>query len=98
MLLVGRLRSASKGDPGPVIISWCRDELYCPLHRWLRRNSLVAQQLTLLDALGPAAVPQSPSYVPATDRNVYGKVFRNIFPLVHLSGVILHDTGGNNCY
>ena len=75
-----------------MIISWWRDVLYGPLYRWLQRNSLVAQHLTLLDALGPAAIPQTPSYVPVTDRNVYGKVFRNIFPLVHLSGMILHVT------
>ena len=48
----------------------------------------MARQLTLLDALGPSAVPHTPSHL---DSKVYGKVFRDIFPLAHISGMAESD-------
>ena len=55
--------------------------LYC---RWLEKHSLVSLNLTLMDALGPSAVPHSSSYVPLLDKHVSSRVLPSLLPLAHV--------------
>ncbi|WAR00111.1 VWA3B-like protein [Mya arenaria] len=52
---------------------------------WLKKNSLVAKQLTLLDALAPTLVTHKAKYVPILDKHVMAKVFDEILPIAHVS-------------
>ena len=45
----------------------------------------MAKRLTLMDALGPAAVPHTAKHVPVLDKHVTAKVFSSILPLAHVS-------------
>lgn len=38
-----------------------------------------------MDALGPSAIPHSPTYVPLLDRHVSSRVFPSLFSLAHIS-------------
>ena len=53
--------------------------------RWLEKNSLSALKLTLMDALGPSAIPHSAKDVPILDKKITSKVFNSIFPLAHVA-------------
>ena len=44
-----------------------------------------ALKLTLMDALGPSAIPHSAKDVPILDKKVTSKVFNSIFPLAHVA-------------
>ena len=55
------------------------------INRWLEKNSLSALKLTLMDALGPSAIPHSPKTVPILNKKVSAKVFNSVFPLAHVS-------------
>lgn len=55
------------------------------LCRWLEKNSLSALKLTIMDALGPSAIPHSAKDVPILNKKVSAKVFNSIFPLAHVS-------------
>ena len=59
--------------------------MYNTTCRWLEKNSLSALKLTLMDALGPSAIPHSPKSVPILNKKVSAKVFNSIFPLAHVS-------------
>ncbi|XP_046543869.1 von Willebrand factor A domain-containing protein 3B-like [Haliotis rubra] len=52
---------------------------------WLKKNSLIAKRLTILDALSPTFVPHRSKYVPILDRHVVARVFDQIIPLAHVS-------------
>ncbi|XP_071086987.1 von Willebrand factor A domain-containing protein 3B-like [Haliotis cracherodii] len=52
---------------------------------WLKKNSLMAKRLTILDALSPTFVPHRSKYVPILDRHVVARVFDQIIPLAHVS-------------
>ncbi|XP_068124266.1 von Willebrand factor A domain-containing protein 3B isoform X2 [Hyperolius riggenbachi] len=54
--------------------------------RWLRTHGLVARRLTIMNALAPATVPHSATYIPVLDKHVVSKVFDEVFPLAHVSG------------
>ena len=47
---------------------------------------MTARRLTLMDALGPAAVPHNPKHTPILDKHVRGKVFEEVLSHAHLSG------------
>ena len=47
---------------------------------WLKKNSLVAKKLTLIDVLKPTIIRHSAKYIPVLDKHVTGKVFEDIFP------------------
>ena len=51
----------------------------------MEKNSLSALKLTLMDALGPTAIPHSPQDVPILGKKISSKVFNSIFPLAHVS-------------
>ncbi|XP_051882477.1 von Willebrand factor A domain-containing protein 3B-like [Pristis pectinata] len=53
--------------------------------QWLKRNSLIAKRLTIMDALAPTAVPQTAKYVPVLDKYIVSKVFDEVLPLAHVS-------------
>lgn len=53
--------------------------------QWLRKRSLAAQKLTIMDVLAPTIVPHDPKYVPILDKNVVAKVFDEILPIAHVS-------------
>ena len=52
---------------------------------WLQHNSLSVRQLTLMDALGPAAVPHNSQHVPILDKHVRGRVFEQVLSHAHLT-------------
>ncbi|XP_063999602.1 von Willebrand factor A domain-containing protein 3B [Pogoniulus pusillus] len=52
---------------------------------WLKTHGLVARRLTIMDALGPTAVPHGTKYIPVLDKHVVSKVFDEILPLAHVS-------------
>lgn len=45
---------------------------------WLKKNSLVARKLTLLDALAPTFISHKAKYVPILDKHVLAKVFDDV--------------------
>lgn len=45
---------------------------------WLKKNSLMAKRLTILDALSPTFVPHRSKYVPILDRHVVARVFDQV--------------------
>ncbi|XP_066123884.1 LOW QUALITY PROTEIN: von Willebrand factor A domain-containing protein 3B [Saccopteryx bilineata] len=51
---------------------------------WLKTHGLVAQKLTIMDALSVTAVPHNASYIPILDKHVVSKVFDEVFPLAHV--------------
>lgn len=53
--------------------------------RWLEKNSLSALKLTLMDALGPSAIPHTAKDVPILNKKVTSKVFNSAFPLAHVA-------------
>ena len=55
------------------------------LCRWLSKNSLSSLKLTLMDALGPTAIPHTSKHVPLLQKNVPSKVFNSVFPLAHVA-------------
>ena len=56
------------------------------LREWLKKNSLVARHLTLMDALGPASVSHNPLHVPVLDKDISGKVYQGLLSTAHISG------------
>ena len=42
--------------------------------------------MTLVDALGPVAVPHNPKHVPIIDKHVRGRVFEEVLSIAHLAG------------
>ena len=56
------------------------------LSSWIEANSLLARDLTLIDALGPSLVPHDPTHVDIIDKDVRGKVFEDIMSQAHISG------------
>ncbi|XP_075418794.1 von Willebrand factor A domain-containing protein 3B [Tenrec ecaudatus] len=61
-----------------------QDYLDMSSENWLKTHSLVAQNLTIMDALSATAVPHNPTYVPVLDKHVVSKVFDEVFPLAHV--------------
>ncbi|XP_045139765.1 von Willebrand factor A domain-containing protein 3B [Echinops telfairi] len=61
-----------------------QDYLDISSENWLKTHSLVAQKLTIMDALSATAVPHNPTYVPVLDKHVVSKVFDEVFPLAHV--------------
>ena len=55
------------------------------LCRWLSKNSLSSLKLTLMDALGPTAIPHTSKHVPLLQKNISSKVFNSVFPLAHVA-------------
>lgn len=53
---------------------------------WIEANSLLARDLTLIDALGPSSVPHDSTHVDIIDKDVRGKVFEDIMSQAHISG------------
>ncbi|XP_059179164.1 von Willebrand factor A domain-containing protein 3B-like isoform X2 [Physella acuta] len=53
--------------------------------QWLSKHGLIAQRLTILDALASTFVPHKPKYVSIIDKHVMSKVFDEIFPIAHVS-------------
>lgn len=53
---------------------------------WLKKHGLVAQRLTILDALAPTLVPHRAKYIPILDKHVLSRVFDEILPVAHVSG------------
>lgn len=49
-----------------------------PVKRWLAKNSLKALKLTILDALEPTLVKQTPEYVKILDKYVESKVWNDV--------------------
>ena len=54
--------------------------------RWLDEHGLTARKLTLMDALGPTAIPHNPKHVSVLDKSVSGRVFQGILPFAHVAG------------
>ncbi|NXB14676.1 VWA3B protein, partial [Rhagologus leucostigma] len=52
---------------------------------WLKTHGLAARRLTIMDALGPTAVPHSTKYIPVLDKHVVSKVFDKMLPLARVS-------------
>ena len=50
------------------------------VRRWLARNSLRALKLTILDALEPTLVKQTPEHVKILDKYVESKVWNDVSP------------------
>ena len=74
-----------------------KSPIYSCYVRWLQKNSLSALKLTLMDALGPSAIPHSAKDVPILDKKVTSKVFNSVFPLAHVANgnkVTLINPGG----
>nr|XP_018670374.1 von Willebrand factor A domain-containing protein 3B isoform X1 [Ciona intestinalis] len=52
---------------------------------WLKKNSLVARKLTVMDVLTPTIVRVTPKYIPVLDTHVVSKVFNDVLPIAHVS-------------
>lgn len=55
-------------------------------YRWLGKHGLTARKLTLMDALGPTAIPHNPKHVSVLDKSVSARVFQGILPFAHVAG------------
>lgn len=53
------------------------------IQKWLQTNSISAMKLTILDALKPTIIQQKPTYVESLDKEVFSKVYGDIFPIIH---------------
>ncbi|PVD34305.1 hypothetical protein C0Q70_05576 [Pomacea canaliculata] len=53
---------------------------------WLKKHGLVAQRLTILDALAPTLIRHRAKYIPILDKHVVARVFDEILPIAHVSG------------
>lgn len=55
------------------------------MKRWIHENGIVAQKLTILDALAPTIINQKAKYVPALGKEVLSKVYGEVLPIIHAS-------------
>ncbi|KAM9211762.1 LOW QUALITY PROTEIN: von Willebrand factor A domain-containing protein 3B [Dugong dugon] len=58
-----------------------QDSLDMSSANWLKTHGLVAEKLTIMDALSVTAVPHTTTYIPVLDKHVASKVFDEVFPL-----------------
>ncbi|XP_066919600.1 von Willebrand factor A domain-containing protein 3B-like [Clytia hemisphaerica] len=53
------------------------------VQKWLHTHGLSASKLTILDALKPTIIQQKPTYIPSLDKEIFSKVYGDIFPIIH---------------
>lgn len=56
------------------------------IKRWIKKNGLVAQKLTIFDALAPTIVEQKGTFVPSIGKEVLSKVYGDVYPMIRSPG------------
>ena len=66
------------------------------LQDWLKKNSLIAKRLTIIDALSKTLITQKPMSVPSIDKVVLSRVFDDILPISYATSSQRQNQKANN--